>query len=273
MSGPVRWLEGGDASELERSILSEARSAEPPPQVEEQVWAVLGARLALGVGAGAAGGAAVAGGASAAAGGGGVASGTAATGGASAVAGVKLGTAATALVAIKWGAVGLLAGLAVAGTATVLTPAPKPRASFAAPAVVPLSRKVTAAPAAPSPARPVATDVPAPKRAARAPSVAASAEPAAISSEVVSSLSEQSRALEAARQALKRGDTTTALAILEGTRARYPNSVLGQELDVLTIEALAQSGRTDAAREQARAFLAAFPNSPHLASVRRYAKP
>jgi outer membrane protein assembly factor BamD (BamD/ComL family) len=88
-----------------------------------------------------------------------------------------------------------------------------------------------------------------------------------------SQLRVESRALQAVRDALRRRDAAGALATLEATRARFPASVLGQEREALTIQALALGGQREAASARARAFVAQFPASPHAPALRRFIEP
>ena len=78
--------------------------------------------------------------------------------------------------------------------------------------------------------------------------------------------------LAAARDAHRRGDDRTALTTLATAQQRHPNGVLGQEREVLAIEALAQLGNREAASTRAKAFLKAFPTSPHAEHVRELAR-
>jgi hypothetical protein len=57
--------------------------------------------------------------------------------------------------------------------------------------------------------------------------------------------------------------------MLNEAARRYPHGILLQEREALTISALAQTGKTAEAAARARAFLRAFPNSPHTARVER----
>ena len=245
---PVRWLDGGGGSDRARSLLSHAGDADPPEGAERAVWTALLGRLpppdpggGFDAGGGAAGGG--------------------------------------ALGALKAAGLGVLAGLVVSTGALVATsgggdavhpsapPAPTPAAALApAPAAEPEPQ--------PEPVQPVEP----PRVAARAPVPSATAatsvgalEPSE-SERKQSQLLEESRALSAARDALRRGDAAGALATVEAVRARFPASVLGQEREALTIQALAQAGQRDAARSRARAFLAKFPKSPHAASLARFAE-
>jgi outer membrane protein assembly factor BamD (BamD/ComL family) len=85
-------------------------------------------------------------------------------------------------------------------------------------------------------------------------------------------LREESTLLANARAAVRRGDSRSALSSLELARSRYPNGALVQEREVLTIEALAQSGDVDGASAHATRFLKAFPSSPHSAHVRTFVR-
>ncbi len=69
-------------------------------------------------------------------------------------------------------------------------------------------------------------------------------------------------------------DPPTALALADMHRSRFPNGMLGQEAQVIAIEALAQAGRVGAAAERLARFKRQFPGSaylPHLESVVRHA--
>ena len=59
------------------------------------------------------------------------------------------------------------------------------------------------------------------------------------------------------------------LVVLNGLMREFPNGVLTQEREALTIEALLGSGERERARSLALEFLRLHPNSPLAASVRR----
>ena len=88
-----------------------------------------------------------------------------------------------------------------------------------------------------------------------------------------SQLREESMAVLEARAALRAGNASQTLALLEQARQRFPRGALGQEREALTIEALAQSGQGAAAQRRAEAFLRAHPGSPYVADLRRIAQP
>ena len=81
-------------------------------------------------------------------------------------------------------------------------------------------------------------------------------------------LAHELSSLDAARGLLARGDATGALARLDAYGRAYPHGRLGLEAEVLRIDALDQSGRSDAARARAQAFLQRHPHSVLAARVR-----
>jgi hypothetical protein len=64
-----------------------------------------------------------------------------------------------------------------------------------------------------------------------------------------------------ARQALADEDPRRALALLRRHERAWPDGELVQEREVLTIQALARTGASEAARARAARFLARFPGS------------
>jgi hypothetical protein len=81
-------------------------------------------------------------------------------------------------------------------------------------------------------------------------------------------LAHELSSLDAARGLLARGDATGALARLDAYGRAYPHGRLGLEAEVLRIDALDESGRSDAARARAQAFLQHHPHSVLAARVR-----
>lgn len=81
-------------------------------------------------------------------------------------------------------------------------------------------------------------------------------------------LSRELASLDAARAALGRGDAPRAIALLDRYARAYPRGRLDMEAEVLRIDALAESGRTDVAHARAREFLRRHPNSVLAAHVR-----
>lgn len=85
----------------------------------------------------------------------------------------------------------------------------------------------------------------------------------------------ESQRVAAARSLLRSGRASAALAALAALRALErdePNGLLAQEREALSIQALAALGQRDAARQRAAAFTQRYPDSPHLAVVRRAAE-
>jgi hypothetical protein len=71
-----------------------------------------------------------------------------------------------------------------------------------------------------------------------------------------------------ARAALRSGDASQALALLDDHDRRFPGGALSEDCAAARIYALCALGRTDQARALASRFLSEHPLSPHAASVR-----
>lgn len=85
-----------------------------------------------------------------------------------------------------------------------------------------------------------------------------------------SRLREESQAVLAVRRALHSNDVSLALSLLESARRRFGAGALNEEREALLIEALARSGEKARAAKHAKAFLSAYPRSPHAADVQRH---
>jgi hypothetical protein len=83
----------------------------------------------------------------------------------------------------------------------------------------------------------------------------------------VGNLGDEVAALDSARKAMA-DDPDKALEAIEKYQARFQGGALGQEAEVLRIEALAKSGKLDRARALGQAFLAKHPSSPLAKRVR-----
>jgi hypothetical protein len=79
----------------------------------------------------------------------------------------------------------------------------------------------------------------------------------------------ESRRVAEARGLLRAGRTAAGLVVLNELTREFPNGVLTQEREALTIEALIGSGERERARSLALDFLQRHPTSPLAASVRR----
>lgn len=273
MNPPRRLLSDPQADPLVRKLLSSARPIKPPPEAPAQVWAALAPQLDLppvGPPAPPAPPAEPLAGASA---------------------------AGSVAVFVKPALLGALATVALLGGSSLLTAPPAPSAP-AARSVAALTAPEPVASVAPEPAR---LDLPEPsprasaERAALAPAAlvvatnreapavasasapAASALPEPVASvapaeqERIERLREEARLVRKGRDALGRGDFSGALRWLG--QAQAMQGVLYQESEALTIEALARSGQREAASTRARAFLTAYPQSPHAARLQPLAGP
>jgi hypothetical protein len=238
---PVRLLLDADVPEGQRALLRHDASFAPPPEAADQVWKGL---------AGALGAAAVAGAATQAS-----------------KARSTLGTTATNLAAVVL-ALGLLTAAIVVGVRVAAPPvAPPPTAPVAsapkaaAPALAPPTERVAGerSPWADTPASeanharpPVASPKPAPRIKPR---------PAAPPGE-------ESTLIDQARLALRSGDPTRALKLLEECRRVFPAGAREEERELLTIQALVSAVRGTEAKARAAAFLRRYPDGPRAREVR-----
>jgi len=180
---------------------------------------------------------------------------------------VPLGTLAKVAAKLTWGK--LLAAISIVGAAAAV-----PVGYFAWQRHHPATHGVSApAVIAAKPIEPEPTQV-APALIGRAPeeqsteSAPAGAAGAAHLARPAVTLAHELSSLDAARGSLARGDAAGALARLDAYGRAYPHGRLGLEAEVLRIDALDESGRSDAARARAQAFLQRHPHSVLAARVR-----
>jgi hypothetical protein len=155
-------------------------------------------------------------------------------------------------------------GLGAGATATIALRAPAPR-------IVYVDRPV--APPAPSPA--IVAKAPVAPTADVAPDVASEgvSRPRASAARAVpvpssfSSLPAERAILDGARTALGQNDGARAIALTDEHARRFPHPQLGEEREAIAIQALVIAGRYDDARERARQFRAASPDSLFLPVV------
>jgi hypothetical protein len=235
MRDPRRLLEG-DASELERSLLTLVQSECAPPAATQRLVAQLGLSSA-GLGLAHAGAVAKQTGASS------IVPPAALGSGAGLLSGLTGKLLLAALISGAGGAAWL--GLVSFAPETARVEPRMPATEHVVP-VAPETAEV--APAASQLAPPA---VPAPKRGAEA-----------------SGLSREVAALAAVRALLKAGDASGALYALDVAARERPRSVLEQEATALRIEALLAGHQVADAQTLAERFLRAHPNSPHVARVR-----
>lgn len=114
---------------------------------------------------------------------------------------------------------------------------------------------------------------PAPTESASSTPPASSSGPADVIHERATRLRAEAQHVLQIRTRLRSGDAPGALQLLDQAHTLFPDGVLGQEREALTIEALARRGQQAAAAERARAFLQAHPHSAFAADVRAFAGP
>lgn len=92
--------------------------------------------------------------------------------------------------------------------------------------------------------------------------------PATAPTSPISSLTEETRALDHVRHELEARRPASALAELERFRTTWPNAALRAEAAVLRVEALLRAGDRKTAERQAAVLIQAAPRSRHAARVR-----
>ena len=235
-ANPERLLRDAGADPTERELLASVRNVEPPDGTKARAWQGIAGHIAAGV-----------------------AVGTAAAGTSAATAKAGAASFVTPSLAFKTLAVlvagGVAAGGYVAWQSASAPAAPSPT-TLAPPAAVleqqsETSRAETGRSDAPLPAVEQAS----PKRAP--------------DTSRIDPLTAESALLAEARSRLRAGDASGAEELLAKMQSRFPRGVLRQEREVLAIEVLTARGQTEAARERARAFVRAYPKSPHSEKLRR----
>ena len=270
MSDPKRWLdEGGGATFEERELLKAGRELRMPDPLRKSVWAVVATGLTAVETAATAGTALQKG--AAAKGAFTVLSGTAAKGVAAlAIAGgVGLGIASLREPAPL--AVTHVAGVAPTKDGAGAPPVAEILAESAPQNTLPQETVTTSSSGgAKSRALPAARPSARPSAPPALRGLDDNVKPVEPSPESrrASRLAEESAAVVAIRKTLLAGESTEALRMLDRARAEFPDGVLGQEREALTVRALVESGQKDPARKRGDAFLRAFPRSPHAAELR-----
>jgi hypothetical protein len=241
MSDPRRLIDD-DVSDFEVALLRAGRGELPPSGARNRVLASVG--LATGMVA---------------------ATATATTAAAAATKGG--GAFAGALVLKALGAVALVSAVSVGGVQYVKTHRAAAPPATQAPVTTPAKPVVAAKPAV-LPQAPLAPVAPAP---VPEPTLAVAPSPTAAVVESPApqpSLAKELAVLDEARKALG-SDPARALALVDQHDKGFPGGALGQEATVLRIDALARLGRTGEAKTLAQTFVAAHPDSPNAARVRK----
>ncbi|XXT15950.1 hypothetical protein WME94_37460 [Sorangium sp. So ce429] len=252
MTEPRRLLEESD-SPLERALLSAGASYSPSQETRAKTLAALGLAGAAALSSAAAPAALSAAGTAAAS--------------SSLVA--KLGWTKI-LVALS--TVGALAGIPAGYLAWrgYHQPPTSALGRFAGSFPGPIARAMPSPPPASVGAGAAPVEAGAEEAAAPAPARSHSVSAAAKSSAERAALQAELETLDAARATLSSGNAQGALSLLDAYTREHPRGRLRLEAEVLRIDALAKSGRTDAAAQRAEAFLRRHPNSVLASRVRRY---
>ena len=88
----------------------------------------------------------------------------------------------------------------------------------------------------------------------------------------VSDIREEIRLLDQARSAVRSGASAQALRTLAKYEQKFPRGQFRQEVSVLRMEALKQSGESERAAALAKRFLVEHPDSPHVERVQGVGK-
>ncbi|WP_437765910.1 hypothetical protein WMF27_27340 [Sorangium sp. So ce281] len=251
MMEPRRLLEESD-NPLERALLSAGASYPTSPETRAKTLAALGLAGAAALSASVAAPAALS------------AAGVSAT---SSSLAMKLGWTKI-LVALS--TMGMLAGIPAGYLAWRGQDAPEVAAAhlFGPALADPVAQTAAQAPAsAPAPVEALAEETMAPAPAAGSSVAVTKLDPKPSG---MRALEAELGALDAARTMLASGNARGALSLLDAYSRAHPRGRLSLEAEVLRIDALAKSGRSDAASQRAAAFLRRHPNSVLASRVRRY---
>ncbi|HEY6077959.1 MAG TPA: hypothetical protein VIW29_04110 [Polyangiaceae bacterium] len=234
---PERLLKAGShADPLERELLGSLHRSLPPDGAKDQAWRAIAGQIAVVAAVGAATGSSAA-----------------------AATKASVGTLASWGLGAKVAAVVAASGITVGGGYLAL------RTSNEPPAVVAPARQVTPSEArvAPPPSPPEAREPEPLPQAEEAPS-------RRLEPRRQDLLRAESALLTDARAQLRSGNLAGAQASLERLQAQFPKGMLTQEREVLAIEVLNARGNVDGARHRAKAFIKAYPRSPHSAKLARF---
>jgi outer membrane protein assembly factor BamD (BamD/ComL family) len=78
--------------------------------------------------------------------------------------------------------------------------------------------------------------------------------------------------IDEARAAMNQHNASAALVSVDRYAAKYPEGIFRQEARILRILAIDEQGDHTRATALARAFLASYPTSAHVARIERIAK-
>jgi TolA-binding protein len=237
MSGdPERLLSASNAEPLERELLGSVRHVGPPEGAKDRAWRNIAGQIAVVTAVGA------------------VSSSTAA-----AASKASAGTLASWALSTK---IALVAagGFAVGGGYLALrSEAPSPSVAPRA-VVAPSTQVAPVAPLAPKGAEVALTP--------EAPSEDAPSHK--LEPRRLDALKAESALLTDARAQLRSGNLAGAQASLDRLQAQFPKGMLTQEREVLAIEVSYARGNVEGAKRRAKAFVKAYPKSPHSAKLARF---
>jgi TolA-binding protein len=235
---PERLLSASNSDPLERELLGSVRHVGPPDGAKDIAWRGIAGQIAVVAAVGA------------------ISSSTAA-----AATKASVGTLASWALSTKIAVVIAAGGLAVGGSYLAMKSSPDASTSVAPRTVV---RPVThAAPAVP--VTPKAAEVAAPEEAPVEDTSSHRLEPRRLDL-----LKAESALLTDARAQLRSGNPAGAQASLDRLQAQFPKGMLTQEREVLSIEVLYARGNVEGAKRRAKAFVKAYPKSPHSAKLTRF---
>ncbi|MDF3068136.1 MAG: hypothetical protein K0R38_3737 [Polyangiaceae bacterium] len=238
MSGdPERLLSvSSGADPLERELLDSVRRVGPPSGAKDEAWRGIAAQIA-------------------------VVSAVAAAAGSTAAASKAASGVGSWAVAAKVAVVALGGSLALGGGYLALRAPDASPSVVPGPVVAPPKAQVRPVPEAELPQEPLAP-LEAP-HAEEAPS--RKLEPRRLDL-----LKAESALLMQARAELRAGNPAAAQSALEKLQTQFPQGMLSQEREVLAIEVLHARGNVDGARRRAKAFIKAYPKSPHSQKLSRF---
>lgn len=239
MSGdPERLLSASNAEPLERELLGSVRHVGPPEGAKDIAWRNIAGQIAVVAAVGAA-----------------------STSTAAAASKASAGTLAswalsTKLALVAAGSLALGGGyMALRSEAPSPSTAPRAVVAPVTPAVPVVTPQLKPAEVTPAPAEAPPEDAPSGhKPLPRGPDA----------------LKAESKLLTDARAQLRSGNLAAAQGSLDRLQAQFPKGMLTQEREVLAIEVAYARGNVDAAKRRAKAFVKAYPKSPHSAKLARF---
>lgn len=238
MSGdPERLLSASSADPLERELLASVRHVGPPEGAKDLAWRGIAGQIAVVAAVGA------------------VSSSTAAAASKGTAGTLASWALSTKIAVVAAGSLALGGGYMALRSAEPASSGTAPRAivapvTHAAPPLRAPEEAVTPAPAPEAVVEEAPTHKPEPRALDR--------------------LKAESALLTDARAQLRSGNAAAAQASLERLQQQFPKGMLTQEREVLSIEVLYARGNAEGAKRRAKAFVKAYPKSPHSAKLSRF---